>query len=35
MQKMPKATIVEVHQLKNSNWDQCYDSVRQWIINEG
>jgi hypothetical protein len=35
LQKMPNANIVEVHQLKNSGWDQCYDSVRQWIINEG
>lgn len=35
MQKMGKFNIVEVHQLKNSNWDQCYDSVLQWIINEG
>ena len=35
MQKMKNAKIVEVLQLKNSNLDQCYDSVRQWIINEG
>jgi hypothetical protein len=35
MQKMKNAIIVEVLQLKNSNLDQCYDSVRQWIINEG